>query len=106
MAATLPSSCFTPRTNHARCVRVPACGRESVQSYMESLKKTSPPTAERAAQTNSSGGPASLLADSSSRRAITLYPSSAASYEANVKDYSAINRDRIVRDIESGKTSC
>jgi hypothetical protein len=64
----------TRRTNPARCVQVPACGRESVQSYTESHRKTSPLMVESAGRNNTSGERASFPADSSSRRAITLYP--------------------------------
>ena len=88
-------SCSTPRTNPARCVRVPACGRGSVPSYTGSRRKTSPLMAESAGRKNTSGEPASFPADWSSRRAITLYPSSAVFFVTNVRNYSAIGLDRV-----------
>ena len=63
----------TLRTNPARCVRVHACGRESVQSCTGCHRKTLQLMGESAGQNNTSGGRASFRANSSSRRAITRY---------------------------------
>jgi hypothetical protein len=74
MDVTLPSSCSTLRTNPVPCVRVHASGQELMQSYTECHRKTSTLMVESVGRNNTSGERASFPADSSSRRAITLYP--------------------------------
>jgi len=51
--------------------------------------------AESAGPKNTSGEPASFPADSSLRRAITRYPSSAVFYVTNVRNYSPTGLDRV-----------
>jgi hypothetical protein len=51
--------------------------------------------AESAGRKNTSGEPASFLAEWSSRRAITRYLSSAVFYVTNVRNYSVTGLDRM-----------
>src|SRR6266404_2330708 len=92
MAATCPTSSFTPRTSPAPCAPVPACGLELARSSTAFPKKTLPLTAASAVRKTTSGVLVSSPAGSSSRRAITPFPSPVGFSEKNAKNCSVTER--------------
>src|SRR6266436_1745318 len=88
MAATCPTSSFTPRTSPAPCAPVPACGLELAPSSTAFPRKTLPLLAASAVRKTTSGELVSSPAGSCSRRAITTFPSPAVFSGKNAKSCS------------------
>src|SRR6266404_977595 len=92
MAATCPTSSSIPPTSPAPCAPVPACGLELARSSTASRKKTLPLLAASAVRKTTSGELVSSPAGSSSRRAITTFPSPEVFSGKNAKNCSLTER--------------